>query len=85
MTVKERNDQIRNAVNDLLDVHSQFTGAKILTDADWKFYIDTMENLTAEHAKTSIWVAVRKISQVLLDDTEDVQNRLKEHAKTKKD
>lgn len=79
MTFKERHKLIDDAWNQYRTLHLRFTtGIKVLSDEEWKNYINSMDAIREMYIDSPIADLSGKLCQAFLDDTEYVQKRLKE-------
>lgn len=78
MTFSERNDLIDDMLCKFKVLHDKFTSStKILEDAEWKEYINSMDAVCEKHKGTNLETIVWKLCQAFLDDTEVVQKKLR--------
>lgn len=78
MTFNERNDLINEAYIAYKVIHDRYTAStRILSDAEWTEYISQMDAVAEMYKLTSITDLSWGLCQKLLDDTEEVQKRLK--------
>lgn len=78
MTFLERNDLIDDMLCKFKVLHDKFTSStKLLTDDEWKEYINSMDAVCEKHKGTNLEGLMWKLCQAFLDDTELVQNKLK--------
>lgn len=79
MTFNDRNNMIDDVIQKYKCIHDKYTsGTKILDDEEWPAYINAMDAITEMYKDTSIAELCGKLCQAFLDDTEFVQNKLKE-------
>lgn len=82
MTFKERNQAIDDALNEFKQLHDEYTASKnILTDEQWGIYIKAMDDIAEKYKNTNMETIMQKLNQAFLDDTEMVQQKLKNRGK----
>lgn len=82
MTFKERNQAIDDALNEFKQLHDEYTASKnILTDEQWGSYIKAMDDIAEKYKNTNMETIMQKLNQAFLDDTEMVQQKLKNRGK----
>jgi len=82
MTFAERNNQIIEPITkliaDLRAEHDKYTNSsKILTEEEWRAYIDEMRGIADKRKSTSLENIAAYMAQYFLDDTEYVQKELR--------
>ena len=79
MTFGERNDLIDEMLCKYKVEHDKYTtGMVLLEDPDWENYIHSMDAICAEHKGTNLELLAGKLCMAFLDDTEQMQKKLKE-------
>lgn len=79
MTFKQRNNEVDDMLVKFKLLHDKYTSSrKLLTDEEWKEYIDSMDVICAEHKGTNLEMLAGKLCMAFLDDTEMLQKKLRE-------
>lgn len=79
MTFGERNQKLQEINTRCAQAHDKYTsGMHILTDSEWRSYIASVDAIAKEYVDTSFAVFAGRVAQAYLDDTEEVQKKLKE-------
>lgn len=77
MTFNERNEYIDDAIKQFKALHDKYTsGLDILTDEQWKTYIDEMYAIEKLYLNSNLEGIMGRLCQAFLDDTELVQKKL---------
>lgn len=78
MTFLERNKLITELLNDFQAEHDKYTSStRILTDEEWEQYIHSMELRLHKLKKTNLHKFAEELWMAFLNDTEDVQKKLR--------
>lgn len=78
MTFSERNQIIRNVLQNFEKLHEKYTSSvQLLTDEEWENYIKEMDSFLEAHKGSNLEGILWKLCQAFLDDTEMVQRKLK--------
>lgn len=78
MTFEERNNIILNEISKIKVIHDKYTSSsRILTDDEWKQYIDSMLIIPESHRETNLEDFVGELVMTFLNDTERMQKKLK--------
>lgn len=81
MTFKERNTLIDDAIVRYKVIHDRYTSStRILTDDEWRRYINEMDTVAEEFKLTNMTCLSWALCQAFLDDTELMQKKLEEVA-----
>jgi len=78
MTFSERNQIIRNVLQNFEKLHEKYTSSvQLLADEEWEDYIREMDSFLEPHKGSNLEEVLWKLCQAFLDDTEMVQRKLK--------
>ena len=78
MTFEERNNIILNEISKIKVIHDKYTSSsRILTDDEWKQYIDSMLIIPESHRETNLEDFIGELVITFLNDTERMQKKLR--------
>lgn len=82
MTFPERNKLIDEAIVEYKKIHDRYTcNTHVLTDEEWKQYVNDMDRVADHYKNTKISTISGKLCMLFLDDTEEIYKKLKENKK----
>lgn len=77
MTFPQRNDLIDEMLVKYKMLHDKYSNnIRILTDEEWKEYIDSMDSVANQYKDSKIIDISGKLCMLFLDDTEMIQKKL---------
>lgn len=78
MTYEERNNTIKDLIADFQQIHDRYTStSRILTDSEWEEYIESMNAKLNKYKNTNLYDVLANLWMAFLNDTEDVQRKLR--------
>lgn len=78
MTYEERNNTIKDLMTEFQQIHDRFTStSRILTDSEWEEYIESMNAKLNKYKNTNLYDVLANLWMAFLNDTEDVQKKLR--------
>ena len=78
MTYEERNNTIKDLTTDFQQIHDHYTStSRILTDSEWEEYIESMNAKLNKYKNTNLYDVLANLWMAFLNDTEDVQRKLR--------
>jgi len=78
MTFEERNNIVLDEIAKIKTIHDKYTSSsRILTDDEWKQYIDSMLVIPEPHRETNLEDFIGELVMIFLNDTERMQKKLK--------
>ena len=78
MTFTERNQIIQNLIDEFQQIHDRYTStSRILTDSEWEEYIESMNAKLNKYKNTNLYDVLANLWMAFLNDTEDVQKKLR--------
>ena len=77
MTFPQRNELIDEMLVKYKMLHDKYSNNKrILTDEEWKEYVDSMDSVANQYKDSKIINISGKLCMLFLDDTEMIQKKL---------
>jgi len=78
MTFEERNNIVLDEIAKIKTIHDKYTSSsRILTDDEWKQYIDSMLVIPEPHRETNLEDFIGELVMIFLNDTERMQKKLR--------
>lgn len=78
MTYEERNNTIKALMTEFQQIHDRYTStSRILTDSEWEEYIESMNAKLNKYKNTNLYDVLANLWMAFLNDTEDVQRKLR--------
>ena len=78
MTFEERNKIVLETIAKVQTIHDKYTSSlKILSDQEWKQYIDSMSLIPNPYRDTNLEDLIGDLVMVFLNDTERMQKKLR--------
>lgn len=78
MTYEERNNTIKDLMTEFQQIHDRYTStSRILTDSEWEEYIESMNAKLNKYKNTNLYDVLANLWMAFLNDTEDVQKKLR--------